>query len=260
LSQQNLKVIAGTLYDNLVPNDNLPNFLAKTEETCQMLSSLKQTENKHFLVIIDSVNDVRNNTAGQPDKAVRLAQPEWKDMMRHISEISTIAEKYGVRPVIHTHAGGYMEFEDETEMFLNDIPDQVTGLCLDTGHLQYACSNPSDSLKKYASRLDYVHFKDINKAVYEKAVRESMGFFDACLLGVMCSIGKGCVDYKAVKQILDQLGYRGWITIEQERDPKNWKGTLADITESRKFLASLKMKPPFLGVVVDWVTKKRANV
>ena len=126
-------------------------------------------------------------------------------MISNIKLISGIAaEEYGVRPVIHPHAGGYIEFDDETERIVNDISNDLAGLCLDTGHLYYAGDNPADSLRKYADRLDYVHFKDINSAVYKRALTGHMGFFDACAEGVMCSIGKGCVDYGAVFKTLDE--------------------------------------------------------
>ena len=36
--------------------------------------------------------------------------------------------------------------------------------------------------------------------------------------------------------VLAEIGYAGYITIEQERDPRNAGGTLADLTASRTFL------------------------
>ena len=37
----------------------------------------------------------------------------------------------------------------------------------------------------------------------------------------MCPLGSGAIDYPAVRAFLDKRGYQGWITIEQERDPRN---------------------------------------
>ncbi|MGO4942645.1 TIM barrel protein [Ruoffia tabacinasalis] len=57
-------------------------------------------------------------------------------MIDHISQISVKAhDKYGVRAVIHPHAGGHIELADELERLVQDIPSNVAGLCLDTGHL-----------------------------------------------------------------------------------------------------------------------------
>lgn len=237
LNKKKLELIAGTIYDDLTGTFRLKTLLTKTDNICRLISETTDNAEGRYLVIIDAVKESRNNTAGHPELAMRLPSAEWRVMINNIREISKLAwNEYGIRPVIHPHAGGFLEFTDETDQFLNDIPVEIAGLCLDTGHLYYAGDIPSQSLKYYASRLDYIHFKDINKKVYEKAIKERMGFFDACNLGVMCSIGKGCVDYNSVFKMLDELAYDGWITIEQERDPKNFSGALADIKFSYEFL------------------------
>lgn len=131
-----------------------------------------------YYVIIDQVNELRGKFAGQAETAPRLGLAEWKQMMSHIKEISRITwEIYGIRSVVHPHAGGFIEFGDETIQLLNDMPSEIAGLCLDTGHLYYAGLNPADWLEKCADRLDYIHFKDINKPVFENAVKKSTRFF-----------------------------------------------------------------------------------
>ena len=46
---------------------------------------------------------------------------------------------------------------------------------------------------RYADRLDYIHFKDIDPGVHRQVMKERIRFFDACARGVMCPIGKGVV-------------------------------------------------------------------
>ncbi|MEK4536409.1 hypothetical protein NST21_13915 [Peribacillus sp. FSL K6-1552] len=54
-------------------------------------------------------------------------------MMTHIRILAERAwTKYGVRSVVHPHAGGYIEFEDEIKKLMQDIPHEIAGLCL--GH------------------------------------------------------------------------------------------------------------------------------
>ncbi|HAK47219.1 MAG TPA: AP endonuclease [Spirochaeta sp.] len=238
LSSRSLKVVAGTIYDDLTGRENCDALLKKTHDICRLVSKVNNENDTIFLVIIDAVKDIRNNTAGHPELAVRLEPDGWKIMMENIIDISIIARnEYGVKPVVHPHAGGFIEFRDETEQLLNDIASDKVGLCLDTGHLYYAGDDPAASLIDFAERLEYVHFKDINPDVFEIAVKQRMGFFDACNRGVMCSIGRGSVDYKAVFNALDKLKYNEWITIEQERDPKLWKGALDDVKLSYDFLS-----------------------
>ena len=164
-------------------------------------------------------------------------------MPRFSLAATAIAERawktYGVRPVIHPHAGGYIEFEDEIQKLLEDIPYETAGLCLDTGHLYYSKMDPIEWLRNYADRLDYIHFKDIDLDVYERVMGEHIRFFDACAQGVMCPIGQGIIDYDSIHKLLKEINYHGYITIEQERDPRNSDTSLRDVSQSVAYLQSV---------------------
>jgi inosose dehydratase len=54
----------------------------------------------------------------------------------------------------------------------------------------------------------------------------------------MCPIGQGVVDYDAIYPLLKEIDYQGYITIEQERDPRNAAGSLQDVTASLEYLQS----------------------
>jgi inosose dehydratase len=99
--------------------------------------------------------------------------------------------------------------------------------------------DPVATLEKYADRLDYIHFKDIDIAVFQRVMGERIRFFEACAQGVMCPIGRGVIDYRAILNLLDRIGYEGFITVEQERDPLNAGGSLADVKASREYLKSV---------------------
>ena len=235
LDSKKLELTAGTLYDNFSESADIEYLLDKTRKICSLLSKVQKK--KGFLVVIDAVKQDRNLTAGHSQLAKRLKNDSWKALMNNITEVALVAkEEFGIRAVVHPHAGGYIEYQDETEKLVNDIDSNIAGLCLDTGHVYYAGENPSESLIKFQSRLDYVHFKDINETVYSKVLSQNIGFFDACKQQVMCSIGNGCLDYRAIFQTLEKIGYQNWITVEQERDPLDTTGTLGDLTKSHAFL------------------------
>jgi inosose dehydratase len=67
-------------------------------------------------------------------------------------------------------------------------------------------------------------------------MKRHIRFFEACAEGVMCPIGRGRIDYRGLRDLLSEIGYAGYITIEQERDPRNANGVLGDLTASRNFL------------------------
>src|SRR5690606_35679368 len=99
----------------------------------------------------------------------------------------------------------------------SDIGPATAGLCLDTGHLDYSGMDPVATIRDYADRIDYIHFKDIDAAKYADVKGRRIRFFEACAEGVMCPIGRGRIDYSAIHRLLGEIGYGGYITIEQER-------------------------------------------
>jgi len=247
LNNFSLSLVAGTIFDDLVSEAHFPAIVELTHNICRNLSNVPTAEKVHgknapapYLVIIDFGNPERAKYAGQSDKAPRLSTEEWQRMMQHITMLSDIAwREYGVRPVIHPHAGGCIEYADELAQLVNDIPHEVAGLCLDTGHLYYSGMDPITYLQRYWERIDYLHFKDINDAVWRDAIARGLDFFTACAEGVMCPIGKGAIDYPAVRAFLAERNYQGWITIEQERDPRNADTSLRDVTASLHYLQSV---------------------
>lgn len=246
LNKNGLNVIAGTIFDDLVAEENLENLKTTAGNICELINKLPKSETfegQHFatpyLVIIDWGHDERDYAAGHVDSSPRLNDDDWRRMMEHIKEICLIAKEYGVRPVIHPHAGGYIEFQDELDKIVRDIPYELAGLCLDTGHMYYSKMDPVFNLKKYKDRLDYVHFKDVNKDRYDEVMNKKIRFFEACGEGVMCPIGDGNIDYKAVNQALKDINYSGYITIEQERDPRNTGSILDDVKKSYDYLVGI---------------------
>lgn len=190
-----------------------------------------------YLTVMEWGHDERDYAAGHSDRAPRLNADAWAGMVDNIRAIADLArERHGVRAVIHPHAGGYIEFEDELDRIADDVPSETAGLCLDTGHLDYSGMDLVATLRRYAGRTDYIHFKDIDPAKYTDVMSRRIRFFDACAEGVMCPIGRGRIDYVGIRKLLTELGYGGYITIEQERDPRNSSGVLADLAASREFL------------------------
>lgn len=246
LEKNGLAIVAGTIFDDLVSEDNYQEVLKQTTDICALITKLPELpvyDGQHFatpyLTVMDWGHDERDYAAGHSERASRLSKEKWAGMMSHIRGICEKANEYGVRPVIHPHAGGYIEFADEIERLLSDIPYEISGLCLDTGHLYYSGMNPSEWLRKCKDRLDYVHFKDVDEVVYREVMKERIRFFEGCGKGSMCPIGTGTLDYPEIKKTLEEIGYSGYITIEQERDPRNSDTSLRDVKASVDYLKSV---------------------
>lgn len=246
LEANGLYIVAGTIFDELSLAGNRDRLLEDTAAICGLITRLPlpkplggQSYPTPYLTVMDFGDPGRDYDAGHPDRARRLDVEEWAVMVENIKAIARLArDDFGVRAVIHPHAGGFIEFEDEIARIAADVPADLAGFCIDTGHAFYGRMDPVETLRRYADRLDYIHFKDIDRAVFERVMGERLRFFEACAQGVMCPIGDGCIDYPAIRGLLSELDYRGFITVEQERDPRHAGGTLRDVKRSRDFLKS----------------------
>ncbi|WP_413869508.1 TIM barrel protein [Albidovulum sp.] len=247
LTARGLYIVAGTIFDDLVAPAGRDDLIRQTREICALITRLPapprapgQCHPAPYLTVMDWGHDERDFAAGHADRAPRLGPGAWAGMMATIRAIATVArDEFGVRAVVHPHAGGYIEFRDEIDRLAADIPADVAGFCIDTGHSYYAGMDSLDALRRYWDRIDYIHFKDIDRAVFDRVMGERIRFFEACAQGVMCPIGRGVIDYPAIRTFLTERGYAGFITVEQERDPRNADGSLADVKASRDYLKSV---------------------
>ena len=124
-----------------------------------------------------------------------------------------------MRLAYHHHMGTVVETEAEIDRLMR-VTGPAVGLLLDTGHLTYAGGDVLGVAKRYAHRIVHVHCKDVRPAVLAEARRRDESFLDAVVAGVFTVPGDGCVDYRALLEILRGAGYAGWLVVEAEQDPQ----------------------------------------
>jgi inosose dehydratase len=135
LKQNNLFIVAGTIFDDLVATSNRENLLRQTAEICELVTALphpdpfpKQRFPVPYLTVMDWGHDERDFAAGHSDRAPRLNNSQWHGMIDNIKAIADLARtRFGVRTVIHPHAGGYIEFSDEVARAANDVRSETAG-------------------------------------------------------------------------------------------------------------------------------------
>ena len=179
-----------------------------------------------FLVLIDRPCPQRAAAAGRSTAAARLDDGAWQAMVATIRGAAEAAAAVGVRVVFHPHAGGYVEFADEIERLLIDLPADEVGLCLDTGHALYAGMSPEDLVRDYGERLEHLHIKDV------RVERREGDFWSAVASGTFCPAGEGLLHLDALTRALTETGYDGFATIEQDRRPESPGTPLDDLRRS----------------------------
>lgn len=74
-------------------------------------------------------------------------------------------------------------------------------------------------LKKYADRVRHVHLKDIRPEVIAKVKEENLSFLDGVRMGTFTVPGDGALDFKPIFDVLEAVGYEGYVLVEAEQDP-----------------------------------------
>jgi inosose dehydratase len=220
LAARGLGAVGTFVFDDLHSGDDA--VLAATDAALDAITAAGAA----LLVLIDRPSPERAATAGRSGVARRLDTPEWRRMVGLVRRCAERAAERDVRAVVHPHAGGYIEFEDELERLLDDVPADELGLCLDTGHALYAGGDPSELIERYASRLEHLHLKDVAEPVRAR----ELGFWEAVSAGIFCPVGDGLLDLAKLREAL--VAYTGFATIEQDRRPGTAGDPAGDLAQS----------------------------
>jgi inosose dehydratase len=187
-------------------------------DTTEMLSQ----EAEPFLVLADDngADPIRTRHAGRITSSMGLTRDEWKVFASGADLIArTVLDETGLRTVFHHHCAGFVETPDEIQQLLDATDPGNLGLVFDTGHYAFGaggCDDVVAAMDCYASRIWYVHFKDVEPGVLDAARVNSWDYFEAVRHGVFCELGDGCIDFAAVYAWLQRQGYTGYVTVEQD--------------------------------------------
>jgi inosose dehydratase len=233
LDRRGLTMTTAVLFQPFHDPRSKDEVLDNARTTASLISALGARD----LVLIDKVSDARSATAGRESEAPPLEGDGWAKMVDTITEICRMArDEFGLVTSMHAHAASYVEFEAELERLMADIAPDLLSLCVDTGHSLYAGFDPVALTRRHGSRVSYVHVKDLDAAVHRRVIADKIGFYDACAQSVFCPLGQGAVDFNAFKEALADIGYRGWLTVEQDCDPEGDGIPVDDARRSLDFL------------------------
>jgi inosose dehydratase len=140
-----------------------------------------------------------------------------------------------LRTTFHHHTATYIEAHWEIERLL-ELTD--VGLCLDTGHLLLGRGEPITAIRDWASRINHVHLKDARLSRLEEIVAQAAPVQEIWRRQAFCALGDGDTDIAGVLDALGDIGYAGWLVVEQDvlPDPENPGQPARDQRRNREYL------------------------
>ncbi len=116
-----------------------------------------------------------------------------------LSLISPLAQQRGIKLCLENHHGFTVDtIEDYTKIF-DAIPQECVGVCIDTGHFDASRVSMDELIDTLGGRVNHIHVKE----------NREWGVQD------FCRFGEGTTDNAHVIERMVELGYEGFITVEQ---------------------------------------------
>ncbi|MCA9891266.1 MAG: TIM barrel protein [Anaerolineae bacterium] len=217
LAQRNLALLGSWVSVFLHDRSRHEDGIADAVRTAKLLAKVGGPDNLIVLGYDPYGVPVRTQKAGRITEAEAMTPEQWDAIIEGSMKIAkAVKEETGLRTVAHHHIGTFVETPEETAHLLANTDPALLGLCFDTGHWMFGGGDPVTGLKKHADRIWHVHFKDCDQNVAEQSRIHEWDGVKSVGEGVFCELGQGGVDFPAVIDALEDIGYDGWIVVEQD--------------------------------------------
>jgi inosose dehydratase len=173
--------------------------------------------------------------ADAPD-APRLTPSQWDQLATSVCQAAETAREFGLQAAFHLHAGTWVETRDDLEQLLNRAPAPLLKLCWDVGHAICGGIDPVAVVREHADRIAYIHLKDVDRVVLEGVRRDGVPFDEAVRRRVFTELGRGVLDVAGLLGALRDIGYDGWLMVEQD---SSWLAPAESASASREYLRSV---------------------
>jgi inosose dehydratase len=205
------------------------------------LAGLRAALDVFTSVPVDDPRFAPRPTLACPSNIARFARPggdapgipaeAWPEFAARVQIAADVCREVGLEPAFHYHLGTDVETPADVERLL-ELTD--VGICLDTGHLWLAGGDPVAALRAWSGRVTQVHVKDADRAV----LAQGGDLTTAVANGCFPALGRGEVDIAGFADVLREVGYEGWIVIEQDAPAtgQDLGAILADQRANRELL------------------------
>lgn len=215
LDQRGLKVCGGTVFAGLHKG---PDALKKAIDDFGKEARLLTAVGARYLVQLpEQYTDMHTGAATETG---RLDEQQWEHLVTGTNELGKVMlEEHGVELVFHPHVDTHVDTQERIERFLTDTDPRYVNLCLDTGHIAYCDGNNLEIVERFPERITYVHLKQVDPVVRDRAVAGKLPLSEAVKLGVMLEPPYGLPAMPPLLQALGRLDRDIFAVIEQDLYP-----------------------------------------
>ncbi len=217
LDSRQLRLLASWVSVFLHDADRHQESAEDAVRTAKLLAAVGGRENLIVLGNDPYGDPVRTKHAGRITPDQGMNEQQWRTFARGANYVARrVMDETGIRTVFHHHIGTWVETPDETRKLLDRTDPAILGLCFDTGHWAFAGGDPVQGIREFADRIWHVHFKDHDPNVARQSREQGWDGPTSVGQGVFCELGRGNVDFASVVKALHDIGYAGWIVVEQD--------------------------------------------
>lgn len=139
-------------------------------------------------------------TGGWINDGLKKEAKSYKALTKRLDSLAQFASKFNIKIAFHNHLDTIVEDEKDI-LTLLEFSNSIK-LCVDTGHLIAAGSEPSEVIKQFAASIALVHLKDWDP--------RNKDFVE---------VGKGVLRdrVKNILETLEAINYTNWIIVELDK-------------------------------------------
>ena len=214
LAQRGLTMTAGTIFEHLHRPDSWDSTWAGVSAAASLTAAMGA---RHLVVIPDFWRDP---VTGEVLEDAHLTGEQWGTYAGRINRLAgQIRDEFGLQIQFHPHADTHVDTHENVERFLAATDPSLVTLCLDTGHISYCGGDNLRLIQDHPDRIGYVHLKQVDPAVVEKAHAEGIGFGEAVRMGAMCEPPLGIPEMPPILEALSGLDAELFAIVEQDMYP-----------------------------------------
>lgn len=215
LDRRGLKVCGGTVFAGLHRGaDALGQAIDAFSREARLLTEVGA---KYLIQLPEQYTDMHS---GEATESAEIDPEQWKNLVNGTNELGRVMrEEFGVELVFHPHVDTHVDTQERIERFLTDTDPRFVNLCLDTGHVAYCRGDNVEIVQRFPDRITYVHLKQVDPAVRDRATAERLPLSEAVRLGVMVEPPFGLPAMPPLLDALARLDRDIFCVIEQDLYP-----------------------------------------